>query len=107
LRPDEPDVLLVGGGGALDVVVVGAGVIGDGAHDIDSAATPNFTGRETSDSGVPGGTLTVKLTVVPPSSVTVTTHWSAAAGPAAISAAEPEITATMHANRAALRRLMI
>jgi hypothetical protein len=34
-------------------------------------------GRFNADTGVPGGTLTVNDNFAPPSTVTVTTHWSA------------------------------
>jgi hypothetical protein len=74
------------GAGAAVVVEGGAGGGGGGGagavHDPVIPTTGSFSGSEIDDSGVPGGTFTVNVIECPPTSVTVTTHWSAAALPA-------------------------
>jgi hypothetical protein len=68
---------LVAGGDALVVVVR--------AHDSEMDAIGRETGREICDSGVPGGMLSVNVSLMPPKRFTVITHWSAeAVGRAAI-----------------------
>jgi hypothetical protein len=54
-------------------------------HDSVTPITASFTGSEIEDNGVPAGTFTVKESLPPPTTVTVTTHESAwATGSAAI-----------------------
>jgi hypothetical protein len=100
---DEDDVLL----GLLVVVVV---VVVDelvvAAHVIDSATIGVVIGRLSCDSGVLGGTLTLNVSVTPPSRVTLTTHGSAdARGIAAISRTTHR--APVSASTARTRRLMV
>jgi hypothetical protein len=81
---DDVDVEVVPG----EVVVLGAvvEVVGVEVHDSVTAWTGPVTGNLIDDSGVPGGTLTVKFIFCPPTSVTVTTHVSAEAVGTAVSA---------------------
>jgi hypothetical protein len=64
------DVVGAGGGGGGAVVVV----VATGAHDSDMLAIGSFTGSDSDESGVPGGTSTVNDSDAPPTSVTVTVH---------------------------------
>ena len=67
-------------------------------HDSVSFRTYPVTGSWIDDSGVPGGTLTVKWRTVPPSSVTVITHVSAeAAGTGVTTPAASTVTAVASA----------
>ena len=91
-------VVFVGGGVLCEVVVVVDVVVDDevvlgvvlvvvGVDEHDSVTdwTGPVAGRWIEDSGVPGGTFTVNVSLAPPTSVTVTTHVSAEAlGSAAI-----------------------
>lgn len=90
-------VVFVGGGVLCEVVVVVDVVVDDvvlgvvlvvvGVEEHDSVTdwTGPVAGRWIEDSGVPGGTFTVNVSLAPPTSVTVTTHVSAEAlGSAAI-----------------------
>jgi hypothetical protein len=67
-----------------------------GEHDSATLSTGSVTGSEIDDSGVPAGTFTVKDTLPPPATVTVTTHESAwATGIAAIpepASTDPPVT---------------
>ncbi len=64
------------GGELLAVVLVLAGA---GAHDSLSETTTPTIGRLRAEIGVPGGTFTLKVSVWPSSSLTVTVHASAEA----------------------------
>jgi hypothetical protein len=82
------------------VVVVGAVVVETGAHDSDTDAIGRLTGREIDDNGVPGGTLTVKDCLAPPTKVTVITQESAeAVGIAAM----PSVASTVSAPTTSFR----
>jgi hypothetical protein len=69
-------------------VLVGVEFVGvevTGAHDSETPTTPEWTGNEIWDNGVPGATFTVNDKCPPPTKVTVMTHSSAEAeGSAAI-----------------------
>jgi hypothetical protein len=67
----------------VDVLVGVDELDGEATHDSVSETTTPVIGRFMAEIGVPGGTLTVKLRVLPPRSVTWTVHVSAAAGEAA------------------------
>jgi hypothetical protein len=78
-EPDEPDEPLapVEGTGLVDVEL--------GLQEADTFFTGPTPAGTIEAAGVPGGTLTLKVSVCPVSSVTVTEHWSAeAVGRAAI-----------------------
>lgn len=62
------------GGGGAAVPVVDGGVVPTGAHDSAIPTTGSETGSDNDDSGVPGGTSTVKFSFTPPAMVTVTVH---------------------------------
>jgi hypothetical protein len=81
--------------GAVVVGVVEVGVVPLSAdeQDSDTEATGSFTGSGIDDSGVPGGTLTVKVSVWPPATVTETTHVSACAAGDGIAASPPVVAA--------------
>lgn len=76
----EPDELLeLGGALVVPVVVVEVlELVLAGVHEPARSVAP--TGRVTCDGVVPGGTLTVKVSVAPVRSLTVTVHVSADAG---------------------------
>jgi hypothetical protein len=76
----EVDVVgdVVGDGGGGGGAVVGVVVV-TGAQDSETPRTGRVTGSDSDDSGVPGGTSTVKLSFAPPTTVTVTTHDCASA----------------------------
>jgi hypothetical protein len=89
LEDDGPVVELVVPvvlGGAEPVETVGAGEEEEaGAHEAVALLTGPTPAGTICAAGVPGGTLTLKLSVCPVSRVTVTVHWSAdALGSAAI-----------------------
>ena len=66
--------------GVVDVVLGVVVVLEEvGEHDSVTPATAPVTGSLIDDSGVPGGTLTVKFTFWPPTSVTVIRQLSAEA----------------------------
>lgn len=73
----EPDELAAEETGGALVVVAVVVVAAAGAQDSLSERTGNEIGKLMLDSGVPGGTLTVKDCVTPPATVTVTVHSSA------------------------------
>ena len=77
----DVEVLVVG----VELELVDGGGGGGAAHDSVTPTIGPLTGSEIDDNGVPGGTLTVNVSLTPPSSVTVTVHVSAdAVGSAAI-----------------------
>jgi hypothetical protein len=71
--------------GVVDVVVVvvvvvtpaDGVVVVDGVHCSFSDRTGPLRGRPIAEIGVPGATLTTKVSLAPPTYVTVTVHWSA------------------------------
>jgi hypothetical protein len=73
-------------------------------HDSLTVATPALTGSAIDESGVPGGTLTVKDSFCPVTRVTVTTHVSAEATGIA---ARPETARTDPAATAAATRFRL
>ena len=82
-----------------EVVVLGAVLDVVGVEEQDSVTfwTGPVTGNLIEDRGVPGGTLTVKFIVCPPTSVTVTTQVSAEAVGSAASphtASDPTVATT-------------
>jgi hypothetical protein len=88
----------------VDEVGVGAGG-GEEAHDSEMDAIGRWTGSEIDDSGVPGGTFTVKLSFPPPTSVTVITHVSADAAGSAATADTASTVPTVAAAIPSLRLL--
>jgi hypothetical protein len=80
---EEVDDELVDDGAAVVVVVELALELVEeaeaGAQDIDSPATTPLIGRFSDETGVPGGTLTLNVSVTPPTIVTVTVQASAEA----------------------------
>ncbi len=87
-----------------EVVVLGAvvDVVGVEVHESVTFWTGPVTGKLIEDTGVFGGTLTVKFIVCPPTSVTVTTHVSAEAlGRVAppVTASKPAVATTTQSLR--------
>src|SRR5579884_2073781 len=74
----DPPLEPVGLDPAEVLVDAGAG-LGVEAQDSATAVIGSLTGNDIADTGVPGGTFTVKVSFWPPTTVTVTTHWSAEA----------------------------
>ena len=95
-------------GGGLEVEVVGGGGGGGGggdAQDSEMLTIGSFTGSEIDDNGVPAGTLTVKVSFCPPTTVTVIVQTSAeAVGKAAI--ADPASTVPAVATATSSLRLL-
>ena len=87
--------------GVVDVFVVVCGT----AHDSETEVTGPVTGRLSAETGVPGGTSTVKTTGGPLCTLTVTVHCWAEADGSETSAVPPAATAAMHTTARRLRVL--
>lgn len=74
-----------------DEVEVELELDGAGAQDSDTLTIGPRTGSDSADTGVPGGTFTVKVSFCPPATVTVTTHVSADAVGSAASPVTPRM----------------
>jgi hypothetical protein len=94
----------------VDVVPVVALTLGveedDGVHCSDIEATVPLIGSEIADSGVPGATLTVKVSFWPVISVTVTVHVSAWAEASGMAARAPMAAASAASHIHSFRRLI-
>jgi hypothetical protein len=77
-----------------------------GAHDIDELATTPLIGRLSWERGVPGGTLTLNVSVAPPMSVTVTVQASADATGTKAVARTASTAATAPRSPRSLRRVL-
>jgi hypothetical protein len=89
----------------VDVVVV---LVAVGAHVAWTLLTGPVPGGTSAEGGVPGGKLTLKVSVWPVTSVTVTVHWSAEADDNAViasTASIPHAVATAIAGLRLLRAL--
>ena len=108
--PEEPvelggaDVVLVDV--VPEEVVTDGVVVVEGVHDSVTDETGTLTGSGIADTGVPGGTLTVKVSTWPVASVTVTTQLSAEAVASGRKTAASAATTVANSPVHSLRRLI-
>lgn len=99
-------VVAVPVGVGVGVVEVDVGVVDVVLHDSVTPVTGTLTGNGIEETGVPGGTFTVKLSVWPVEVVTVTTQLSARAEESGI-AESPRIAAAVAATLIQSFRLLV